>query len=109
MNIDGFQCQLTVLLPEGKCAMKRQLYSGPTVLRVTLLLLMQHFLPYILHTAALNTHPDFCYLEVKPRPTIEHCGMSVSKEYTVALNCCVAKALPVKYVHALDHITAHWL
>ena len=90
--------------------MKRQLYSGPTALRVTLLLLMQHFLVCSLHTAALNAHPDFCSPEVKPRPTIEHCGVSVSKEeYTAALNCCVAKALPVKYIHALDHIIAHWL
>ena len=102
----GFQYQLSVLLPEDKYQMKRQLYSGPTALRVTLLLLI---LVCISHTAALNAHPDFCPPEVKPRPMIEHCGVSVSKEYTAALNCYVAKALPVKYIHVLDHITAHRL
>ena len=34
--------------------------------------------------------------------SIEHCGASVSKQYTAILNCYVAKALPVKY-----QITAH--
>ena len=33
---------------------------------------------------------------------VEHCGASVSKQCTVALNCYVAKTLPVKY-----QITAH--
>ena len=27
------KCQLSILLPEGKCAMKRQLYTGPFLLR----------------------------------------------------------------------------
>ena len=80
----GFQCQLSVLLPEAKYQMKRQLYSSPTALRVTLLLLI---LVCISHTAALNAYPDFCPPEVKPCPMIEHCGVSVSKQYTAALNC----------------------
>jgi len=28
---------------------------------------------------------------------VEHCGASVSKQSTVALNCYVPKALPVKH------------
>ena len=28
---------------------------------------------------------------------VEHCGVSVSKQYTATLNCHIAKALPVKY------------
>ena len=35
---------------------------------------------------------------------VEHCVASVSKQWTVALNCYVAKALQVKY-----EITAHRL
>ena len=35
---------------------------------------------------------------------VEHCGASVSKQYTAVLNCYIANALPVKY-----HTSRLWL
>ena len=71
------KCQLSVLLLEGKCGIKRQLYSKLSPCEKQLLLSFNTngkdstypLLACILHTAALNTDPDSCPSKVKPRPT----------------------------------------
>ena len=43
---------------------------------------------------------------------VEHCGASASKRYIAALNCYIAKALPVKYqiiTHRLWHVAKQGL
>ena len=65
------KCQLNILLLEGKCAIKRQMYSN--LVRKQLLSALMVRSPcsayyFNVDTAVLNTDPDSCPLEVKPRP-----------------------------------------
>jgi len=88
--------QLSVLLPEGKRATKRQLYSESFTLREPASSIFkqqgkdstQRLLAYILYTAMLNTDPDSCPPEVKPRP--------MKTIYSVKLPVCV---LTIKYMY----------
>ena len=73
--IDGFQMS-SILLLEGKRALKRQLCSKLSPWEKQLLLSLstngkdatQCLLACTMHTDALNTDPDSCPLEVKPHP-----------------------------------------
>lgn len=60
---DGFQMPIERPTSEGKCAIKRQVYSEPFNLREAASFI--NILSRILHTAALKTDPDSCPPEVK--------------------------------------------
>ena len=82
------KCQLSILLPEGKRALKRQLYSKSFTLREAASSFstngkdsMQHLLACMMHTDVLNTDPDSCSPEVKPRP-MKTIYIQVSLDYS---------------------------
>ena len=70
--------------------------------------LKAHFVTFRSSCLEFNLSTPIAWMRLTLRmripSNIKHCEASVSKQYTTALNCYIAKALPVKY-----QITAHRL